>query len=216
MTNSEYYAIQNGIVFYREETEHSHHRTRLTFEVPCDKCGDIIIMHRYNPEVEHLCPYCKKNLEEKKKAVIHDAYAQIRSPKEQQFDKAVEKIRGQVYDFDKYERAIELCERRAESFGSIPEAMVAIELVKLGYKVIPQQKIGRYKVDFYLPDENIVIEVDGSLYHVNKTKEAERDFAIERMIKGDVLIIHLPAELVQKKIWKLKDAIVKLQHRGKK
>jgi very-short-patch-repair endonuclease len=211
MTKSELYAEANGLKHYREQ---GRYRDRLIIEIPCSKCGAIIKRSIYDPGKLYFCECCKKNITAKKKAVFEDAYEKIRTPKEQQFDKAVEELRNTVRGFAKYEKAIALCEARAEQFGSIPECMVAIELVRLGYKTIPQQKVGRYRVDFFLPEIRTVIEVDGAKYHTDKTKELERDFYIER--KLNAAIIHIPAESIRKKIWKLSSILDKLQHRGKK
>lgn len=130
----------------------------------------------------------------------------MKTPKEKQFDKAVNKIKKQVFDFSLYEKAIKIAEIRQELYGSIPEAMVAIELLRLGYSIIPQQKIKKYKVDFAIPKEKIIIEVDGSLYHKDVYK-GEREAIIQLSLGLDWKIIHVPAEKIAENITKLKQVI---------
>lgn len=84
--------------------------------------------------------------------------------------------------------------------------MVAIELLRLGYSIIPQQKIKKYKVDFAIPKEKIIIEVDGSLYHKDVYK-GEREAIIQLSLGLDWKIIHVPAEKIAENITKLKQVI---------
>lgn len=83
--------------------------------------------------------------------------------------------------------------------------MVAIELLKLKYKIIPQQKVGKYRVDFAIPKEKIIIEVDGKIFHNGTLNDREAE--IQLMIGLDWKIIHIPAELIRENITKLKSAI---------
>ena len=146
------------------------------------------------------------NLRERKKAKAQAELDKVRSRKEQAFDKAVERIRKQVRNFDSYRKAVRIAETRAERYGSIPEAMVAIELLRLGYNIIPQQKIGRYKVDFAIPDQKLVIEVDGELYH-GREGEGKREATIQISLGFAWKIIYVPAEWIEKDIRKLKKVI---------
>ena len=84
--------------------------------------------------------------------------------------------------------------------------MVAIELLKLGYSIIPQQKVTKYKVDFAIPKQKIVIEVDGSLYHKERYGGG-REATIQLALGMDWRIIHIPAELIAEDIQKLKTII---------
>lgn len=90
--------------------------------------------------------------------------------------------------------------------------MVAIELIKNGYSIIPQQKIGKYKVDFLIPKEKIVVEVDGELYHKNDFKK-NREAEIQIILGFDWKIIHIPAEKIRKDIKKLNLIICKLSNK---
>jgi very-short-patch-repair endonuclease len=56
-------------------------------------------------------------------------------------------------------------------------------------------------VDFYLPDQKIVVEVDGSLYH-QKPRD-NREATIQLSLGLDARIVHIPAELIAKDIHKL-------------
>lgn len=176
------------------------------YHIPCEICGRIIRRTQYSRKRTYVCDYCKGLIQKKKRASIPKELENVETKKEKQFNRAVEEIKSQVADFEKYENAIKIAKTRAELYGSIPEAMVAIELLKLKYKIIPQQKIKNYKVDFAIPSQKIVIEVDGEIYHKDRYK-GDREAIIQLSLGMDWKIIHIPAELIRNDITKLKDAI---------
>lgn len=180
---------------------------RGTYLIPCEmNCGRKVKKYQYSRKRTYICDYCKGKIAEKKKAFeLSQEIMDCRTKKEVQFDKAVERIKQQVDDFEKYEKAIKAAETRCEKYGSIPEAMVAIELLKIGFQIIPQQKIGRYKPDFVIPKQKLCIEVDGSVYHSQANNK--REATIQLSLGLDWKIIHIPAELIEKNIKKLKTII---------
>ena len=199
----------------KEEARRQH--AVHVFEIPCEVCGKIYEQRIYSSNDRHVCPYCKKIDKKQDEFVRHAILDKLYTPGQQRFFKARELYCQQVKSAENRDRAIEVAEKACEKFGSIPEAMVGIELIRLGYRVIPQRKIGPYRVDFAIPDEKLIVEVDGSLYHSNKTERLQRDAAIGYIIGFDWEIAHIPAELIQKNIKKLKSCIdVTLQHQGKK
>lgn len=176
----------------------------LLYKIPCACCGKMLKRTYYTRSVVYLCDYCKKGV--KKKRMLSETVLKLQTPKEKQFDNAVESIRKQVNNFDAYKKPIELARTKAELYGSIPETMVAVELLKLGYHIVPQQKIGKYRVDFAIPKDKLVIEVDGYVYHRDNYK-GEREAIIQLSLGLDWKIIHIPAERIRKDIAKLKQVI---------
>ena len=170
--------------------------------VPCDVCGQLFPVKIYNTNNTYKCPECvdrhvevtnriNKLLKEK---IQHEEAEEIGIDYEH-----YERFESAASNFGiKYFCAIEQASTAMNKFGSIPEAIACIELLHIGVKVIPQQKIGRYTVDFCLPDEKLIIEIDGSLYHQDPNKEYWRDVAIQRMIGDDWIIKHIPAEALKK------------------
>jgi very-short-patch-repair endonuclease len=205
-TLSEYYARRDGI-----KSERGPGRGRkdgvINYLIPCSECGTIIKRQIYNGDKVYLCPICKRNETRKKKA-YEDKFINVETKWEKRFNSAIESISRQVRNFDDYEDAIRLARTRLNDYDSIPEAMVAIELVRLGHSVIPQQKIGRYKVDFALKDIKTIIEVDGEVYHKNIYK-TDREAVIQLSLGMDWKIIHIPASLISKDIQKLEKIISK-------
>ena len=177
---------------------------RPTYYIPCEKCGELIRRTQYSRKRTYICDYCKGILKKKEKIAFETM--EVQTKKEKQFEKAIAKIKNQVEQFECYKKPIEIARTRAEMYGSIPEAMVAIELIRLGYKIIPQQKINKYKVDFAIPKEKIVVEVDGEIYHKNVFK-GNREAEIQLSLGLNWKIIHIPAEKIAVDIQKLEKVI---------
>ena len=92
-------------------------------------------------------------------------------------------------------------------FSSLPEAIVAIQLEhqKINYET--QKEIGGKRVDFYLPDLKIILEIDGELYHKDDDEVFLRDRKIMRIIGEKWEIIHINSDYVPRYTWNLKEAL---------
>lgn len=176
---------------------------RVVFSIKCEKCGRTYPRTTYSRRKIHLCDYCNYQQQMKEKAKKLAEADKIETPKERRFEKAIRKIAEQVENIEEYRKSIEIARTRAERYDSVPEAMVAIELLKLGFCITPQQKIGRYNVDFAIPKYKTIIEVDGAIYH-SKSKDVARDANIQSILGFDWKIIHIPAELISLDVTKLK------------
>lgn len=175
------------------------------FYIPCELCGREIRRTQYSKKRRYVCDYCKRVIKEKQKIEI----PLVETIYDKRFREAIEEISKQI-DIVEYQKSINTADKAKYLFGSIPEAMAAIELLHLGYKVIPQQKIGKYKVDFVLPDEKVVIEIDGKLYH-ETSKEGKRDMFINLSLGCSWKIIHISAEKIRTNIKKMDEIIHKFK-----
>jgi very-short-patch-repair endonuclease len=67
-------------------------------------------------------------------------------------------------------------QRRIEQGGTLPERLVRTALDELGLFYVPEQPMGAYTIDFYLPDHRIALEVDGAYWHsLNPHRDQRRD-----------------------------------------
>ncbi len=203
---SEDKARADGIEFEKVE---SGGQCFTLFHIPCPKCGAITKKRRYVRKYSRLCEYCKKDIKRHEYQYQQSKAECFETKEDKRFQRAVDEIKSIVPDFDSYEQPIAMAKKRAAKYASIPEAMVAIELLKEGYRIIPQQKIGHYKVDFCLPDEKVIIEVDGSMFH--QKPSSKREATIQFSLGLDWKIIHVPAEEIRKKIWLIGEIINKFK-----
>jgi very-short-patch-repair endonuclease len=83
--------------------------------------------------------------------------------------------------------------RRQASPTSI-ERSVRDVLNTLGESYIFQYPIGRYTVDFYLPDRNLIIECDGEYWHRDKSRDDLRDANLRDF---GYYIVHIPGKAIK-------------------
>lgn len=201
-------AIRDGIEYVEDERGYIKY-----YKIPCQICGKIYGRRQYTGNGPQICSLCREVMKKKQKAEVETlalSMPDAETKEEKRFRKATEEIKKQVGSLNGYDKAIEICRKAIYKYGSIPEAMLAIELVRNGYKIIPQQKIGTYRVDFALPSKKLILEVDGSPYHTDKQKELEREARINYKIGFDWRFIHIPAESVSKDVRK----VVRLLKKG--
>jgi very-short-patch-repair endonuclease len=98
-------------------------------------------------------------------------------------------------------------------FQSSDEILVALGLIRKGLKIRHQVKMGRWKVDFIIPDLKVVLEVDGILFHPKeiKKKERARDAAIIAHLEPEWELIRITDQILEKNIQKLVSAIKKIK-----
>ena len=220
MRKSDYYAELHGINVHEEIIERWPGRFKKykIYDVPCKTCGEIIEMKRYVPCDTHLCPRCKntwKKVEKRRRLIPDEEFNFYREKEQMRFYEAVDMMKNQIKNFKPYEEAVELVKRRYYIYDSKPEVMAAIELVKKGYKVIPQQKVKSYRVDFALPDQKLIVEIDGSLYHEKSYYPSNRDAEIILALGIDWEVLHVNAGKISKNIRCLVPEIRKLATPGK-
>lgn len=93
-------------------------------------------------------------------------------------------------------------------FKSSDEMCFALQLEKENVRYIPNYKIGKYSVDFFLPDMRKIIEIDGELYHTDENKDFIRERRIMSMVGEKYEIVRIPASCVPNYIIKnLKESI---------
>ena len=194
-------ALRDGIEYVENERGYI-----VYYKIPCHLCGETYGSRQYTGNRIYLCPTCRELKKAKQKAFVEQLELSIpdaETKEEKRYRKAVETIEKRYGSLKGYEESIEVCRKATFKYGSVPEAMLAIELVRRGYRIIPQQKVGKYHVDFALPNEKLIIEVDGSIYHTNKRKELEREGHINLVIGLDWHFIHIPAESIDKDVRKV-------------
>lgn len=163
-------AMADGIYFTRSNGWIEYH-------VPCEVCGRIILTRQYSHSKNYLCPICKAKVNgqyvEKKLLQLDPKIFADDFEHANRFNKAV-KYLSKKYHFDISE-SINKARVMQNSYGSVPESIAAIEMIRLGYTIVPQQRIGRYTVDFLLYNERIVVEIDGKRYHQDQNYERDKE-----------------------------------------
>lgn len=147
----------------------------------CSICGKEVPTWSYIKNRKYKCKECRTMV------TLHDREVGIEENyelKERKFENAIKRIENSNYkrdkkdfDFSKYEYAISRVHEKLHTHGwyqSTEEIIAAIMLIKNKVKARHQVKMGKYMVDFLLPEEKIILEIDGTVYHTAKTLEKEK------------------------------------------
>lgn len=158
--------------------------------VKCNECGEDFKTSKYERNKKYICKKCKRA--EKK------TFSAIRA--DRMFQNAMAAFRKMFVfkkseDIKEYDNAIAKVKQMVDNgirFDSKEEMLVAIELFKNDIPFELHKKVCGYELDFFLPDENLNIEVDGVLYHWGKTHEdLKRDIELSKEIGEDFKTVRI-------------------------
>ena len=175
---------------------------KTVYTVPCSVCGRNTTTRSFSTNHAYKCRMCRKKVVQKRDDKAKIIKQQAEELFAEEFGLDVKHLRrfekGAAKFSDLYVPNIETARKAADKFESIPEVIACISLLHIGARVIAHQKVGCYTVDFCLPDEKTVIEIDGSLYHNNAEKEFIRDLVLKNMLGDGWEVCHVPADAVAK------------------
>lgn len=158
--------------------------------------------------------YCEKCFAEIVKKNREDMREYVRLRKKIMFNRAVDNLERQKTDLYEYKEAIQAVEEyvadNPDKFDSSYEMIAAIVLIYNRIECKPQYRIGKYQVDFLLPLEQIVLEIDGEHHRSRKNYDARRDAFIRAKLGNDWKILRIGTYLLDQKAVKLVDAIHKM------
>jgi very-short-patch-repair endonuclease len=92
-------------------------------------------------------------------------------------------------------------------FDSAHEIVAAVILIHNEVRTKTQYKVGAYRVDFYLPELKIVLEIDGERHRHKKQHDNERDIFIRKELGSDHEIIRVKTERIEENAELLVEAI---------
>lgn len=151
---------------------------------------------------KYYCEICEEKMRYVKKLTMVDKAEKLISKKPR--DK-MEIPDEEVLKYSKIVR--ERISSGIDKFSSVPEVVAAIQMQRINLKYETQKIISGTKVDFYIPEIKIILEVDGSIYHSDKNKAFLRDRQIMRALGENWEIIHIDSNMIPKYTWKLKEAL---------
>ena len=157
------------------------------------------------------CDNCYKEFEQKE---LEERKLYIKLKKREMFRKAVHLLENQRTDMYEYKEAIEVVqnfiEDNVDKFDSSYEVLAAIVLVQNRIYSKMQYKVGKYQVDFLLPDYMVVLEIDGERHKHRKEFDSQRDKFIKKELGVHWEIIRLSTDDLDKDAKKIPKAIDKV------
>ena len=158
--------------------------------------------------------YCDRCLKELEREENEERELYVKLKKRQMFRRACDILEGQHTNMYEYQEAIDVVhdflEDNVDRFDSSYEVLTAIVLVHNRIYSKMQQKVGKYQVDFVLPDLMVVLEIDGERHKQRKDYDSVRDKAIKKELGPYWEIIRIPTEHLDKDAKKIPKAIDKV------
>lgn len=174
---------------------------------------DLIMYPKPN---EHQRCYCKKCFEEMRQTLEQENETFLLLKRKRMFESAVRNLERQGINFVEYREAIKTIEQynleNDGKFDSSYEIIAAIILIYNHIKIKPQYKVGKYQVDFLLPNEKIVLEIDGDRHSTEKVRirDTWRDVEIKKVLGEDWEIVRVSTVCLDTKAEKLVNAMDKI------
>lgn len=104
------------------------------------------------------------------------------------------KIKCMFYDekINKLKKIILSKENIERKYDSKDEVVFALSLAYDGIEFEIQKEICGHKVDFYIPSLNVIVEIDGEIYHKNNERDLKIDEEIKDYLGSDFEILRVP------------------------
>lgn len=182
-------------------------KEQLFFE---DSFGEYITDHQLISKGTHraYCEECFKN-ETEKLAERKRQYAILK--KQLMLERAIRSLERQdvpIYHYRDLLHDFEsLVEEEPEKFDSSEEMLAMLILADHGIKVKPQFKVGKYKIDFLIPELKVALEVDGDRHAGKLYEDNRRDQLIRAVLGEDWEVVRISTDYIDANAEKLVDAI---------
>lgn len=89
------------------------------------------------------------------------------------------------------------------AFASSHEMVAAMELIRKRVKIKSQQTVGSFRVDFMLPEREVILEIDGHMHRNRKIKDSKRDIDLRHLLGKEWEVIRIPTEEIEKNAQRL-------------
>ena len=159
--------------------------------------------------------YCDKCIEIVKKQETEDVRLHSLLKRKIMFYTAVNKLERQNIKMYDYIDAIKVVEEKMisdpEKFDSSYEMIAAIVLVKNLIYSKMQYPIDRYRVDFFLPEDGVILEVDGERHKYHRKHDSNRDAKIKSIVGPGWEIIRISTDYLDQRAERLPDAIQEIK-----
>lgn len=165
------------------------------YVTPCaGGCGKPMLSWTIRPSTVFKCSECRKT-ESAAATELKEHIASLTKQRRISDAKdAILKLYGETNEYDAAFKAIERAINKPVWFQSCAEVLAAAELIRTKTKAQPQVKIGKWRVDYVLPNLKVLLEVDGGFHDDPRKIEKEkiRDATILKMVGPGWIIVRVP------------------------
>lgn len=159
------------------------------------------------------CPECSENHD---KEIEQDKKTYVILKKKLMFERAMELMEKQNCDMSAYRNAAVMVQKYLyanwDKFDSADEIIAAIVLVKEGYQIKMQHRVGNYQVDILIPEKEIALEIDGERHKQKREYDSWRDVEIRKALGDGWEVVRIGTHHIEKDCGKLIKAIDALKN----
>ena len=174
----------------------------------CWKCGKEIEFKR-EPMLRIYCDECLKEVQEEHDELINE-YAKLKIRVMHETALRTMEKSGHCY-MHEYKRSADRILQNAlnqtENYNSSDEVVTAIVLDNYNYYFEPNKKVLNYRVDFYIPELKVCLEVDGHLHKNRLEYDSLRDTKIRDELGLDWEIVRIGTKYIEQNPEKIPDAV---------
>ena len=163
------------------------------------------------------CEECYSRVAAEREA---DRYKYVRLKKKLMYERAVRMLERQDIELYLYKEALETVKEFSEInldlFDSAHEMVAAAVLINDEIYIKTQHKVAGYRVDFWIPEMKIVLEIDGVFHETTVNKDRKRDIKIREELGRDVEVIRIGTKYIEQNAKMLADAISAIREERQK
>lgn len=174
----------------------------------CWMCGKPVQIDWYEPQKRVYCEECeKKHREQYKKTVSEYTLLKLRVMHERAL-RMMETAGCYMHEYvDIAQQVLQEALQNTDQFQSADEFAAAMVLTSNGYQYEMQKPVAKYKVDFYIPELFICLEIDGEMHEIRTDKDSKRDVDIRHELGEKWEVIRIPTKYLEQNPEALPDAI---------
>lgn len=179
---------------------------------PCWYCGEDVLREYSEPVLRVFCNSCVEKFNLEHEELIKE-YAKLKI--KVMFENALRLMEKsqKVYMHEYYEASktvYQMATEETEKFMSADEIAVAIVLQEYGFEYKVNYPILSYRVDFYIPELRICLEVDGNLHKYKLEYDSNRDIEIRNTLGHEWEVVRIPTKYIEENPSKIIDGVEQL------
>lgn len=181
---------------------------------PCWRCGKEHLFI-YEPTERVYCPECKQIIKIQHEEKLKEY---IKLKMEMMLERAlcIMERSGKV-SMDSIREPFESLSKRfasgEEGYKSAEEIVAALILDDNGIEYEANKRIGRYVVDFYIPELKAILEVDGHEHNAKTVYDSKRDIELRQDLPPDWEIVRIKTEFIAQNPSRIPKAIEEIRER---
>ena len=164
--------------------------------------------------------FCKECFAKIKAEHSEDKKQYLYYKKKLMLERAVRSLEKQALDIYRYKDIISdlwgYIQEQPDKFDSSYEMIAAIILIENEIRSKMQYKVGKYRVDFLIPEYKIALEIDGGLHENTLYRDNNRDIELRRILGADWETVRISTKYLDQNAKALPDAMFAVKEEKQK